>query len=141
MIQWRLLNGCGEDLFIYWFVFFMFLRDGFLCLWLDMEGFSYLSFCFGDSQELRKKFIFFMVVVVDVNKCLNGILGYDIFVIWVFENRIWGNFEEKRFLMRNNSVKRLDLIFCEWLVGVGFCGKVVLWFIYSLDDILFICFF
>lgn len=70
MVQWRLLNGYGEDLYIYWFVFFIFLRDGFVCLWLDMEVLSYLSFCFGDSDELKKRFIFFVVVVVEVNMCL-----------------------------------------------------------------------
>lgn len=136
MIQWRPSNGCGEDPFTYRPVLLTSSRDGSLRLWLDMEGPSYLSFCFGDSQELRKKPTFSMAAVVDVNKCLNGILGYDIFVTWASENRTRGNSEEKRLLTRNNSVKRPDLIPCEWLVGVGPRGKVALWSIHSLDDIL-----
>ncbi|KAG0631662.1 hypothetical protein M758_1G270500 [Ceratodon purpureus] len=136
MIQWRPSNGYGEDPYTYRPVLLTSARDGSIRLWLDMEGPSYSSFCFGDNQELKKKPTFTMAAVVDVNTCLDGVLGHDIFVTWASESRTGGSFEEKRQTIRNKYANMRDLAPCEWLVGVGPRGKVALWSIHSLDDIL-----
>lgn len=136
MVQWRPSNGYGEDPYTYRPVLLTSSRDGSIRLWLDMEGPNYSSFCFGDSLELKKRPTFSVAAVVDVNTCLQGVLGHDIFVTWASESRTGGSTEEKRHTVRNNHVRRRDLAPCEWLVGVGPLGKVALWSIHSLDDIL-----
>lgn len=136
MVQWRPTNGYGEDPYTYRPVLLTSSRDGSVRLWLDMEGPSYFSFCFGDSHELKKRPTFSVAAVVDVNTCLQGVLGHDVFVTWASESRTGGSSEEKRHTIRNNHVRRRDLSPCEWLVGVGPRGEVALWSIHSLDDIL-----
>lgn len=136
MVQWRPSNGYGEDPYTYRPVLLTSSRDGSVRLWLDMEVPSYSSFCFGDSDELKKRPTFSVAAVVEVNTCLQGVLGHDIFVTWASESRTGGSSEEKRHTIRNNHVRRRDLAPCEWLVGVGPRGKVALWSIHSLDDIL-----
>lgn len=137
MIQWRPSYGSREDTYTFRPVLLTSSNDGMVRLWLDMEGPSYSSFCFGESQERKKKPIFSIGAVIEVNKCLSGVLGQNIFVSWASETRTGGgDSDAHRHNSRTKGAKRGASAPCEWLVGVGPAGEVVLWCIHSLDDIL-----
>ncbi|CAI5469053.1 unnamed protein product [Closterium sp. Yama58-4] len=66
---------------------------------------------------------FFVCAVVDGNMTLGGRLGMDISVLWAKEVRVG-----------DGSKTGGDVAPCEWLVGVGPRGTVVLWAVFCLDD-------
>ncbi|CAI5525634.1 unnamed protein product [Closterium sp. Naga37s-1] len=89
---------------------------------------------------------FFVCAVVDGNMTLGGRLGMDISVLWAKEVRVGdgsksvsvggggGGAAGGKGSFGVEVIQGGDVAPCEWLVGVGPRGTVVLWAVFCLDD-------
>lgn len=139
MLQWRPSKrsaGCSDDPHCFRPVLLTCCKDGTVRLWLEIDGSRHSMSSHGGSKEHMKP-SFYVSAVIEVNRCLNGVLGRDTFVTWASETRPGGGVSED---IEDSSSSRIgnggEVAACEWLVGVGPHGAVTLWSLHCLDDLL-----
>lgn len=135
MIQWRPSNfSCFQRP-----VLLTCSLDGAVRLWIEIESRSVKpDKAFGRGiVDKHVRPIFSVGATIEVNQCLNGILGTNIAVIWAHEKgaetkRDRGRTETNSFhgLSKENNVGN-----CEWLLGVGPNSSLAWWSLHCLDDV------
>ncbi|KAH9303041.1 hypothetical protein KI387_014624, partial [Taxus chinensis] len=135
MIQWRPLNvSCFQRQ-----VLLTCCLDGAVRLWIEIDsGRAKIDKTHGrEMSDKHTKPAFFVSAVIEVNQCLNGILGTNISVTWTRESggvsiQNKNHFEVSSFdeVSKGNNVGG-----CEWLLGVGPNASLAWWSLHCLDDI------
>lgn len=145
LVQWRPSKGqhSSDELHHFRPVLLTSCRDGTIRLWLEIDSRRNTTSTRshadrGDGRHMKPAF--FVSAVIEVNRCLSGMLGQDVFVTWASETRPEGGIsgliapDVHRQSSSNGSIKACEVATCEWLVGVGPRGVVSLWSLHCLDD-------
>ncbi|XP_057841085.2 uncharacterized protein LOC131050818 isoform X2 [Cryptomeria japonica] len=135
MIQWRPSNfACFQRE-----VLLTCCLDGAVRLWMEIDnGRAKL-----DKRHMREmsdkhtRATFFVSAIIEVNQCLNGILGTDISVMWTRETGGASIQSRDRFEVSSfdEVSKGSNVGSCEWLLGIGPNASLAWWSLHCLDDI------
>ncbi|CAA6665762.1 unnamed protein product [Spirodela intermedia] len=111
--------------------------DGAVRLWSEIDS-GRSQKCSKDvSQQKSTRQSFHVIAVIEINHCLKGVIGQDIFVSWATE--IWGTFsnsEGSEQCFSSNYPQDDHVGRCDWLVSVGPEFSVSFWSVHCLDDLL-----
>ncbi|XP_020526297.1 uncharacterized protein LOC18439600 [Amborella trichopoda] len=106
--------------------------DGVVRLWNEIDsGRSRTDKRFRDAKPS-----FYVTAVIEIDRCLNGKLGIDVFVVWAKEIR-GVNAACDEFLTDAclSSEEEKKAGYCEWLIGVGPGSSLCFWAIHCLDNV------
>ncbi|KAG0464119.1 hypothetical protein HPP92_020188 [Vanilla planifolia] len=108
--------------------------DGAVRLWSEVNN--------GRSRKASKEIndhsttiSFQVVAVIEMNQCLNGMLGRDIFVDWAVDLAfVVSKCEGGVYSLSSDPLKRANISPCEWIISTGPVNSVAFWSVHCLDD-------
>uniref|UniRef100_A0A1D1XGP0 DmX-like protein 1 n=1 Tax=Anthurium amnicola TaxID=1678845 RepID=A0A1D1XGP0_9ARAE len=102
--------------------------DGAVRLWSEIDGGKVRKSSKDMSDQKRIRQSFHVIAVIEINQCLKGVIGTNIFMSWATE--VLGT------LSKGEDVEQSDQVgCCEWLVGIGPGLSISFWSIHCLDDV------
>lgn len=133
MVQWRPSSGRLSNRYGSYSkrnVLLTCCLDGTARLWSEIDN--------GKAKRAGKNIgcSFCVVAVIEINQCLNGILGSDIFVTWGTEiEGIFRSSDEGDKQKFSKEGFEYDVRKCDWLVGFGPGMLLSFWAVHCLDDV------
>lgn len=110
--------------------------DGTVRLWSEIDNGRVRKFSKDGNDQKTAKRSFHVIAVIEINQCLKGTLGTDIFIEWAVEfGNIISKSEGHSYRLSSDCSEHDQVGRCEWLISVGPCVSVTFWALHCLDDI------
>ncbi|KAK8921849.1 hypothetical protein KSP39_PZI020173 [Platanthera zijinensis] len=109
--------------------------DGTVRLWSDIDNGRFKKLIKGIDHKMSTSFQ--VVAIIEIEQCLNGILGMDVFIDWAGDmGSVLLTSEEDDYDLSSVSSRLDNIASCEWLISVGPVNQVTFWAIHCLDDVI-----
>ncbi|CAN6465807.1 unnamed protein product [Victoria cruziana] len=109
--------------------------DGVARLWIEIGQGRGRKYTKGINDQRNNKPHYYVAAVVEINQCLGGCLGIDIYVKWAGEVPAV-NDKCRKLIQCHGEMLHSDIVGrCEWLVVVGPGPSLAFWSVHCLDDV------
>ncbi|KAK8971325.1 hypothetical protein KSP40_PGU002534 [Platanthera guangdongensis] len=108
--------------------------DGTVRLWSEIDNGRSKKLIKGIDHKMSTSFQ--VVAIIEIEQCLNGTLGMDVFIDWAGDmGSVILTSEEDDYNLSSVSSRLDNIASCEWLISVGPVNSVTFWAIHCLDEV------